>query len=139
VDRASQRQFIIDTGSDLSVIPRSQLGDKGTRTSYDLQAANKSLISTYGWHTASLDLGLRRDFTWRFIIADVTKPILGVDFLSHFNLLVDTRQRRLVDGITSLTANASVCKNTSPSIKAVTHSYPLLEDFPEITRLAGVP
>jgi len=36
-----------------------------------------------------------------FYIGEVSKPILGTDFLSHFNLLVDIRQRRLIDGNTN--------------------------------------
>jgi hypothetical protein len=37
----------------------------------------------------NLNLGVCRDFTWRFVEADVTQSIIGVDFLSHFGLLVD--------------------------------------------------
>ena len=139
-DRASGLDFLIDTGSDLSVFPRSLL-NKRPRTNYQLYAANGSIINTYGWHTVSLKLGLRRDFTWRFIVADVTKPIIGVDFLSHFSLLVDTRNQRLVDGITSLTAAASVSKQPAQSVKTISgdsSSYPLLAEFPELTRPSGV-
>jgi hypothetical protein len=103
--------------------------------------ANGSVVHTYGWHTISLHLGLRRDFTWRFHVADVTKPIIGVDFLSHFNLLVDTRNQRLVDGITSLTTVASVYKRPSQSVKAMSSDanvYPLLAEYPELTRPSGV-
>jgi hypothetical protein len=41
---------------------------------------------------------------WRFVLTDVTHPIIGVDFLSHFGLLVDCRNSRLLDGVTSLFA-----------------------------------
>jgi hypothetical protein len=37
----------------------------------------------------SLNFGLRRDFTWRFVVADVTRPIIDVEFFSYFGLLVD--------------------------------------------------
>jgi hypothetical protein len=49
---------------------------------------------------------LRWDFTWRFVVADVTQPLIGADFLSHFGLLVDCRNNRLLDGVTSLSAPA---------------------------------
>jgi len=38
----------------------------------------------------------------RFVIADVDLPIIGVDLLSHYGLLVDCRNTRLLDGVTSL-------------------------------------
>lgn len=37
----------------------------------------------------TIDLGLNRQFTWNFIIADVKVPIIGSDFLAHFDLLID--------------------------------------------------
>jgi hypothetical protein len=41
-----------------------------------------------------------RDFTWRFVVADVTQSLIGADLLSHFSLLMDCRNNRLVDGVT---------------------------------------
>jgi hypothetical protein len=59
------------------------------RANYDLCAANGTTIHTYEWVPLSLNFSLRRDFTWQFVVADVTRPNIGVDFLSHFGLLVD--------------------------------------------------
>jgi len=59
------------------------------RSDYDLSAANGTVIHTYGTETLTLNLGLRRMFTWKFVIADVSKPIIGIDFLAFFGLLVD--------------------------------------------------
>jgi hypothetical protein len=36
----------------------------------------------------SLIMGLRRVFTWRFAVADVTHPLIGADFLSYFGLFL---------------------------------------------------
>ncbi|PNF26385.1 hypothetical protein B7P43_G17346 [Cryptotermes secundus] len=66
-------------------------------TNYDLCAANGTTIHTYGWLPLSLNLGLRREFTWRFVVADVSHPIIGVDFLSHFGPLVDCRNNPILD------------------------------------------
>ncbi|GFX29766.1 peptidase A2 domain-containing protein [Trichonephila clavipes] len=41
----------------------------------------------------NLNLGLRRPFIWTFIIADVSSPIIGADFLKHFNLLIDLKKK----------------------------------------------
>ncbi|GFY54544.1 retrotransposable element Tf2 155 kDa protein type 1 [Trichonephila inaurata madagascariensis] len=67
-----------------------------------LKAANNSTIKTYGFLTLPLDLGLRRHFSWRFVIADVHLPIIGSDFLAHFGLLPDCKYKLLLDRITSL-------------------------------------
>ncbi|GFV19246.1 transposon Tf2-6 polyprotein [Trichonephila clavipes] len=49
--------------------------------------------TTYGMVRKELNLGLRRPFIWTFIIADVSSPIIGADFLKHFNLLIDLKKK----------------------------------------------
>ena len=78
-----------------------------------LQAVNHSSIPTDGQISRSLDLKLRRDFTWVFTIADLPYPILGSDFLHYFNLVVDMCKRRLIDANTELSVSGFKA-NTSP-------------------------
>jgi hypothetical protein len=66
-DRTSKHRFLIDTGSDLWVFPRKLVAGRKER-------ANGTTIPTYGWISLSLNMGLRRDFTWRFVVAEVQTP-----------------------------------------------------------------
>lgn len=111
-------------------------------TDYQLFAANGTIIPTYGWMDLHLNLGLRRMFRWRFVVADVSKPIIGVDFLSFYNLLVDVRHQRLVDSLTSLSSPAPACKTSDDisSVKVVSGDsfyHEILREYPDITRPAG--
>lgn len=140
-DRVSRIQFLIDTGADLCVYPRSVVQGQRDKSDYSLSAANGTTIATYGTITLALDFGLRRVFTWRFVVADVSKPIIGVDFLNHYNLLVDIRNQRLLDGLTQLTVQGQAAKCDIQSIKTVvgtTRYHDLLQEYPEITRPVGV-
>lgn len=142
VDQTTRVQFLVDTGSDLCVYPRRLLPGRRERVDYDLYAANGSTISTYGWIPLTLDLKLRRDFTWRFIVADVQLPIIGVDFLSFYNLLVDCHHQRLLDGITNLSAPGSKVGIHTPSIKAISSATDinyLLKEFPDLMRPCCAP
>jgi hypothetical protein len=114
-DKVSKRRFLIDTGSDICVFPRKILPQRRSRVDYDLSAANGTTISTYGWLPLSLNLGLRRDFTWRFVVADVSQLLIKADFLSHFGLLVDCRNNRLLDGVTSLSTPAQAASPRTPA------------------------
>lgn len=144
-DRKSKAQYLIDTGSDLCVFPRSALREPRAKTKYQLFAANGTLISTYGHIQLNLDFGLRRAFSWRFTVADVTKPIIGVDFLCFYHLLVDCRQQRLIDGITKLGIDAPQPKGEVPDISSIRTTADdtifdnLLREYPDITRPAGKP
>jgi hypothetical protein len=74
-------------------------------------------------------------------MADVTHPIIGVDILSHFGLLVDCRNNRLLDGVRSLSAQAKAASAHIPSVKTISDGTPvdsLLAEFPDLTRPAGV-
>lgn len=141
-DRRTKIQFLVDTGSDLCVFPRTMLRERRASTNYQLFAANGTRIPTYGSTHYNLNLGLRRDFAWNFVVADVTKPIIGVDFLTFYNLVVDCRNQRLLDNVTTCSTIASLVR-TSDSIHSVkvmtgdTAYHKLLEEFPEITKPPG--
>ena len=109
-DRNSHIKFLIDTGAQVSVIPACT-AKTSSPANYTLKAANGSAIATFGNRSLCLDIGLRRPFQWIFIIADVSCGILGVDFLTKFNLVVDVGRSRLVDSITGIWTNglASHC------------------------------
>lgn len=91
-DETSNMRFLIDTGADISVLPSTAADRKNNSSVFNLIAANGTPIYTYGKKCINLSLGLRRNFPWLFTIADVSRPIIGSDFLSHYNLLVDMRQ-----------------------------------------------
>ena len=131
----------MDTGSDVSCFPRKLLHERSQPTGYNLSAANNSTIHTYGFIQLTLDLGLRRDFVWQFIIADVSSPIIGSDFLAHYNLLPDCRALRLIDNETKCSAPGLRASFTAQhAIKAIIPSTPfsdILAEFPEVTRPPG--
>ncbi|BHF69597.1 hypothetical protein SprV_0301264300 [Sparganum proliferum] len=89
-----------------------------------LQVANCSPIPTFGSLSLTLNNGLRRSFTWIFVIADVPHAILGADFHAEFDLNVDCRRVRLLDRTTGL------C--WSPFRKAVFSNIDLVRAFHQI-------
>lgn len=106
---------------------------------YELYAANGSRIATYGTIGLNLNLSLRRDFPWRFIVADIDMPIIGMDFLAYYNLLIDPRHRRIIDGTTLLYAVGQTASHEIASIKTImgeTKYHQLLAEYPDLTRPA---
>lgn len=134
------KTFLIDTGAEISVIPY----DHRSRQSSDvlLTAANGTRIKTYGPKTLNLDFGLSRTLTWTFEMADVTRPIIGADFLHYFGLLVDIRRNRLVDPTAEKSIATTLAANSDSRIFDVsrsTTSADILRDFPSVTRESPVP
>jgi hypothetical protein len=139
-DKSSKLRFLIDTGSDLCVFPRKLIPQCRERVNYDLCAAIGTTVPTYGWLPLRLNLGLRREVAWHFVVANVTQPLIGADFISHYGLLVDCRNNRLLDGVTSLSVPAQAARSLVPSVNIITGGSAinsLLSEFPDLTRPAG--
>ncbi|GFV54910.1 retrovirus-related Pol polyprotein from transposon opus [Trichonephila clavipes] len=86
LDRKSGQKFLIDSGSEICVIPPSPTMNKSPQSNFSLFAANNTKIPAYGMVRKELNLGLRRPFIWTFIIADVSSPIIDAN-ISFKNIL----------------------------------------------------
>lgn len=135
-DHNSGQRFLVDSGADISVIPAHQ-NKKSETSDFKLYAANGSEIHTYGSKILNVNLGLKRCFEWSFIIADVSKGILGADFLHHFGLLIDLKNKQLIDSNTKLKVPADVAivavSESISSLHATCRFSKLLEQFPGLT------
>ena len=85
----------MDTGAQVSVIPATQTDHKCPQQNFNLQAVNNTFITTYGSQSLTLNVGLYKTFSWIFIIADLQNPILDLDFLCNYSLLIDMSHNRL--------------------------------------------
>ncbi len=141
-DAHTHTRFLVDTGSEVSIIPPTFADRRHPPAPRTLTAVNNTSIRTYGQRSLTLNLGLRRSFPWIFIIADVRKPILGADFLRHYGLLVDMHKRTLIDTNTHiqvqgiLSSDVSLTSSVCP--KDPTNPYlTLLAEFPTLTQISS--
>ena len=79
-DSVSKRQFLIDTGAEVSVLPATGLDTCTRQPGPPLLATNGSSIRTYGMHKLSFHFASNK-YQWSFIVINVTRPLLGADFL----------------------------------------------------------
>ncbi|GFW07497.1 transposon Ty3-G Gag-Pol polyprotein [Trichonephila clavipes] len=100
-DRTTNISFLVDSGSDVSLI-RANVYQKRNASQQILFAANSSAINVYGQKTLTVNFNLRRDFVWTFLIADVSSPVLGAYFLHYFELVPDFKNKCLRDTKTKL-------------------------------------
>ena len=141
LDTISHRRFLIDTGAEISLIPPTHKHSPPQDHGFTLLAANGASIPVFGRQSLTLNLGLRRKFQWVFIEADVKQPIIGADFLNHFNLLVDLKHKQLIDSNTRLQVQGSGTSNHQPLhlVWNITSSdniyYSLLTSFSSLIRL----
>ena len=107
--------FLIDTGSSLSILPSTFQPYAGSNI-YRLRAANGSHVNTLGSLNVIFSIpNFKNTFNWNFCIADVTHPILGADFLFANSIIVDCRSRTLSTQQKTL----SITSITPPIFKSI--------------------
>ncbi|KAJ8387825.1 hypothetical protein AAFF_G00149740 [Aldrovandia affinis] len=101
-----------------------------------LEAANGSTIPTFGRRAVDLCFD-GQHFQWVFVLASVSTPLLGADFLCANSLLVDVRNRRLVNAETFATLPGSPSSTGTSKLSSALSSADvfqrLLVDFPDLT------
>ena len=136
-DKRNRLRFLVDTGAALSIIPYT-FEPSAKLALVKLRAANGSTIDTYGKKILSLNIGMRRDYTWTFTLANVDTPILGADFLAHFQLAVNMNPRTLSDTMTNIHIVGTPSQQQSTGIDVVTQHgqeyMELLEQYADITQ-----
>jgi hypothetical protein len=96
IDKQSHRCFLMDMGATFSIFPHFSTGPP--RGPALAGAAGQSIPC---WGERQFQPLLNgKVFTWPFLLAAVQFPIIWVDFLRHFGLLVDPLGNRLVDRLT---------------------------------------
>ncbi|XP_061887077.1 uncharacterized protein LOC133638459 isoform X5 [Entelurus aequoreus] len=134
-DSSSRRRFLVDSGSQVSLLPATDVDRATGGCGPLLNVANGSSIDTFGSRLVTVCFHGRK-FQWDFIIAAITVPIIGADFLCANGLLVDVANRRLIDAVSFSTFT---CK--AGGLGPLTHAnylvsgdvfQRLLADFPSL-------
>lgn len=137
-DGISGKDFLIDTGAEVSLIAASSTdiaAHSSLASEPSLKAANGSSIRTFG--TAELTISFQgKRFRHKFIIADVHRPLIGADFLLKHELLVDLPGQRLLKAGSLTPFAGSVQLSDTPALGAalVTSDsfHQLLQEHPKL-------
>ena len=88
----SRRRFLLVTGAAYSVLPHHS---SAVATSPRITGPSGSVIPCWGELSLNV-MFFGRKYSWTFLLAAVSFPIIGIDFLKHFNLLVDPAAGSLI-------------------------------------------
>ena len=108
----SNINFLIDTGACKSFLPI--IYESESLSKYQgspITTANGEKLNIKGCQELKLKFK-ENVYTWKFIVADVSFPILGADFLCYHNLAVDVRGQSLIP----LQTHIAPAQTTSPEI-----------------------
>jgi hypothetical protein len=91
MDSSSNRRYLVDTGSVFSIMP---WWSSSPPSGPGLSGADGRRIPCWGERPFTVTIGgLPRQ--WTFLLAAVSFPILGIDFLRHHSLVVDVANQQL--------------------------------------------
>ena len=112
-DKLSGSLFLVDTGAEWSLLPHQS---SSPSSGPQLQGAAGRPIASWGFKQVNLLFG-SDSFSFNFLLAGVTRPILGIDFLSAHGLLVEPARRRVLKA-TDLTVIGSSNKGGNSGLIA---------------------
>ncbi|XP_076734505.1 LOW QUALITY PROTEIN: uncharacterized protein K02A2.6 [Maylandia zebra] len=115
-DSRSGRRFLVDSGSQKSLLPPAGSDRLAEGCGPLLTAANGSPIKTFGERLVTVCFH-DRDFQWNFVVAASSVPIIGADFLCAHGLLVDVANRRLIDAV-SFSSLPCLTRGAQPVVHA---------------------
>ena len=142
-DILSDREFLVDSGASVSVFP----GPKSTSSDgVRLLTADGSPMICSGTKIIPLRFSCgsgSKVYTWTFQLAPVSVPLLGANFLEHFNLLVDIKGRKVVHAqcpedvvlYTSPTPQPAFCRESF--LSAQPQIQKLLSEYPDVLSSDG--
>lgn len=119
IDKSSKKTFLVDTGAAVSTIPPTMSDRSKQDVITQLSAANNTAIATYGKRTISTQFGFKNPQPWKFVIADIPLPLLGMDFLNHYGINVNVRKGTLKEEKTGLEVKCNTLARPSKKISAV--------------------
>jgi len=138
-------EFIIDSGAEKSVINRRFVPDiLCLPTDIQLSGVDGNVLKVHGHFNAVVGVpSLRRDYKINLIITD-TASILGADFLIHYGLLLNMRDKILIDPLANLSAKLKNKRCESSTIRVtdscadanfVSKHFPVLIEAPDYSAL----
>ncbi len=119
-DKISKLNFLVDTGAQRSILPHQSTAPP---TGPILNTADNTTIPAWGTRDLQLHIGSQH-FKFNFVLAKVSYPILGADFLSHFHLIVDVHRRQVISSKTLIPLISSCFHPTPSPLIAQLHSVP---------------
>ena len=136
--------LLIDTGATYSCLPKSiisRIGGTLDPSPVILSSCSEANIAVYGEIFTNIALpALRRSYSWNFVVADVSMPILGIDFLSHFNIIINCGNSTITDQDTNLSSNVHIvaegsCQRLQFDIPIPHELKDLFQDYESIVRV----
>ena len=142
LDKVTKRRFLVDTGAEVSVVPVTGVESRTVKSGPFLLAANGSKIQSFGTKKITLHFNLGI-YHWEFVVAQVSKPLLGADFLRANKLLVDMANSQLVDARTFCTSPLGHISMLAPHLGTIAHPINkfnvLISNYPSVTTTQFLP
>ena len=131
---------MLDIGASISILPPTYCNQGAiSHTALHLLSVNGQPLKIYGEVTVHLSSSkLRRNYFSDFIVADITTPILGLDFLAKHNLIINCKEACVTDGDTGITMSCQPAQQVMPiSLTLDNISAPintLISKYPNIVK-----
>jgi hypothetical protein len=143
-DSKNNFNFLVDSGASISILPHSS---SAPPTGPHLVGANGNIVPVWGRRRQIVTFA-SQDFEFDFFLAAVATPVIGMDFLTKFELSIIPAKRQVLHAASGRTltqaSTSSFDSPWSPETAAAVAALPpqvqkLLEEFPSLLRPSAAP
>ena len=136
-DAISGLIYLVDSGADVSVVPRPKDWE-GKPLNFKLYAANQTPINVYKQELRSVCFAPDKVLNGRFLVADVPYAILISDVLAYYHLLPDLTKQTLTDSNGKIFGRGELLPINSAWISLINDSDPVSKILREFPMVIGV-
>lgn len=139
-DTVSKIKYLIDCGAQVSILPSDLIPSNINLN--DLQPTPYSLSNAAGQHLESKGFYMHKltydnhVFKYRFIVADISYPILGIDFLRFYNFKIDPNKNIIYNDEVTIPCSTFNFKCDHIHLNVIKESNPVLNlllKYPHLT------
>jgi hypothetical protein len=138
-DSKNNFNFLVDSGASISILPHSS---SAPSTGPHLVGANRNIVPVWGCRCQIVTFA-SQDFEFDFFLTAVATPIIGMDFLTKFELSIIPVKRQVLHTASGRTltqaSTSSFDSPWSPETAAALPPQKLLKGFPSLLRPSAAP
>ena len=131
-DGCSRCRCLLDTGSQVSLWPSSPAYLNLQQSNLRLTAVNGTPIKAFGQEIREIKIS-GKSYSFMFLIAQVSRPMLGLDFLQAFRMTIDLGRRQLIHSgvFTRFSSTSSEILGVN-MVRGPSPFLCVLDEFPEV-------
>ena len=129
--------LMLDSGSQISMLPYDKQRDTVIKTKFQLHGANNLPVRIHGKRTYKFSVE-SISFHWTFITGEIDQAIIGIDFMRKYGISINPSQNSILYKGQTIRCSTTLKQSLGLHKVSISEINQLLSKYPSITNLNQV-